>query len=99
MSWVTKPQAGYSIPTIRHGVEEALRWSEKPGHHLLCLADPEYPQALLQIPDPPTLLYVRGRLDLLNTPALAMVGSRNPTPQGIHRTPSASLLPALPMPA
>ncbi|MEF8712361.1 MAG: DNA-processing protein DprA [Accumulibacter sp.] len=64
-------------------IEEALRWSEKPGQHLLCLADPEYPQSLLQIPDPPTLLYVRGRLDLLNTPALAMVGSRNPTPQGI----------------
>ncbi len=64
-------------------VEEALCWSEKPGHHLLCLADPEYPQALLQIPDPPSLIYVRGRLDLLNTAALAMIGSRNPTPQGI----------------
>jgi hypothetical protein len=48
------------------------------------LADAEYPQALLQIADPPTLLYVRGRLDLLNKPALAVVGSRNPTPQGLQ---------------
>ncbi|MFZ2525990.1 MAG: DNA-processing protein DprA, partial [Candidatus Ferrigenium altingense] len=43
-----------------------------------------YPQALLNIPDPPLLLYVKGRLDLLNRPALAVVGSRNATPQGIH---------------
>ena len=63
-------------------VEQALVWSDAPGQHLVCLADPDYPQTLLQIPDPPTLLYVRGRLDLLNSAALAMIGSRNPTPQG-----------------
>lgn len=63
-------------------VERALAWSAQPAQHLVCLADPEYPQALLQTPDPPTLVYVRGRLDLLNSPTLAVVGSRNPTPQG-----------------
>ncbi|WP_313951549.1 DNA-processing protein DprA [Accumulibacter sp.] len=66
----------------RAAVDQALAWSEKPGQQILHLADPEYPQTLLQIPDPPALLYVRGRLDLLNAPALAIVGSRNPTPQG-----------------
>jgi DNA processing protein len=65
-------------------VDSALRWSESEGQQIVTLADPEYPQLLLQIPDPPILLYVRGRIDLLNTPALAIVGSRNPTPQGIH---------------
>jgi len=60
-----------------------MAWGEAPQQHLLTLADAEYPQALLQIADPPTLLYVRGRLDLLNEPALAVVGSRNPTPQGV----------------
>ncbi len=65
-------------------VERALVWSQAPDQHLACLADPEYPQTLLHIPDPPTLLYVRGRLDLLNAAALAMIGSRNPTPQGIQ---------------
>jgi DNA processing protein len=71
------------LDTDNHpAVEQALVWSEAPGQHLVCLADPDYPQTLLQIPDPPTLLYVRGRLDLLNSAALAMIGSRNPTPQG-----------------
>ncbi|MEF8729133.1 MAG: DNA-processing protein DprA [Accumulibacter sp.] len=64
-------------------VEGALAWSTEPAQHLVCLADPEYPQSLLQTPDPPTLLYVLGRLELLNSPALAIVGSRNPTPQGL----------------
>lgn len=67
----------------RAAVDRALAWANGSNQHLVCLADPEYPQALLQIPDPPTLLYVRGRLSLLNQPALAVVGSRNPTPQGL----------------
>jgi len=65
-------------------VAAALEWSGAPGQRLVTLADPAYPQALLEMPDPPTLLYVRGRLDLLNRPALAIVGSRNATPQGIQ---------------
>jgi DNA processing protein len=48
----------------------------------LALDDPRYPQALLQIPDPPLLIYTMGRTELLNTPCIAIVGSRNPTPQG-----------------
>ena len=68
----------------RAAIDRALAWSENDDQHLVCLADPDYPQALLQIPDPPTLLYVRGRLDLLNRPSLAVVGSRNPTPQGVQ---------------
>jgi DNA processing protein len=65
-------------------VDRACKWSQVADHHIVTLADPDYPQALLQIPDPPTLLYVKGRRDLLNRPALAIVGSRNPTPQGIQ---------------
>jgi len=64
-------------------LEHALAWAAVPAQHLVSLADPEYPQSLLQTPDPPTLLYVLGRLELLNSPALAIVGSRNPTPQGL----------------
>lgn len=65
-------------------ITQALSWSQGVGQHILTLADAEYPQALLEIPDPPTVLYVRGRVDLLNRPALAIVGSRNPTPQGVQ---------------
>lgn len=58
-------------------------WLADPHNHIVTLADPDYPQALLNISDPPLLLYVKGRLELLNHPALAVVGSRNATPQGL----------------
>ena len=63
-------------------VESALAWAREPGNRILTLADPDYPQRLLDTADPPTLLYVKGRVELLNAPALAVVGSRNATPQG-----------------
>lgn len=49
---------------------------------VITLADAQYPRALLQTADPPLLLYVQGRVEALNSPAVAIVGSRNPTPQG-----------------
>ncbi|RYF81770.1 MAG: DNA-protecting protein DprA [Comamonadaceae bacterium] len=67
-------------------------WLQRDDEHgavrrILTLADPDYPAALLQTADPPLLLYTLGaahlRLgDLPATRALAIVGSRNPTPQG-----------------
>lgn len=59
-----------------------LEWLQQPGNHLLTLADSSYPQALLEIPDPPALLYAKGDLSLLHMPAIAVVGSRNASPQG-----------------
>jgi DNA processing protein len=58
-------------------------WLDDPANHIVTLADPQYPKLLLQIPDPPPLLFVKGRPDLLDRPAIAVVGSRNATPQGI----------------
>lgn len=51
---------------------------------VVALGDPAYPQALLNIEDPPLLLHLSGRLDLPldSARSLAIVGSRNPTPQG-----------------
>src|SRR5215510_7112715 len=63
-------------------VAAAIRWAEAPGHTILTLADPEYPRRLLELPDPPTLLYMHGRTELLARDALAIVGIRNATPQG-----------------
>jgi len=65
-------------------VGNALRWAEAPGHAVVTLADAEYPKLLLEIADPPPLLYAVGRLELLARPALAMVGSRNATAQGMR---------------
>lgn len=54
-----------------------------PDRHMLALGDPLYPATLLETPDPPLVLFVQGHVDDLARPAaLAMVGSRNPTPQG-----------------
>jgi DNA processing protein len=72
---------GLEVPT--ETVEATSRWLDDPGNRLYSLADPEYPRQLLQITDPPPLLYVKGRGDLLNQPALAIVGSRNATAQGV----------------
>lgn len=66
------------------GIDAARRWADEAGRRILTLADPDYPRSLLEIPDPPSVLYVRGRHELLARPALAIVGSRNPTPQGIE---------------
>jgi DNA processing protein len=50
---------------------------------LLTLADRDYPQALLTTADPPVVLFAIGRLELLSRPAIAIVGSRNATQQGV----------------
>jgi DNA processing protein len=47
-----------------------------------CLGDAHYPAALLQLSDPPLMLYAQGQLSQLLPAAVAVVGSRNPTPQG-----------------
>ncbi|WP_233556348.1 DNA-processing protein DprA [Noviherbaspirillum sedimenti] len=64
-------------------IERALQWAGEPGNHILTLADADYPANLLHTADPPLLLYVKGRIELLSRPALAVVGSRNATAQGI----------------
>lgn len=63
-------------------VEAALAWAAEPGNRIVTLADADYPRALLATADPPVLLYVKGRVELLNRPAIAIVGSRSATKQG-----------------
>ncbi len=64
--------------------DAALRWLEAPENHLLTWADEDYPQRLLEIGDPPFVLYLKGRRELLGNMALGVVGSRNATPGGIQ---------------
>lgn len=53
------------------------------GAVLVTYHDPLYPEALREILDPPLTLFVRGDLALLNHPAIAVVGTRKPTPYGM----------------
>nr|WP_229426173.1 DNA-processing protein DprA [Pseudoduganella violacea] len=62
--------------------EATWAWLQEPGNRVLSLHDPAYPPLLLQIADPPLLLYVKGRVELLQAPAVAIVGSRNASLQG-----------------
>jgi DNA processing protein len=63
-------------------VQRALSWAAQEGHYIYTLADDAYPRALLEIPDPPALIYLSGRAELLRRESLAVVGSRNATAQG-----------------
>jgi DNA processing protein len=59
-----------------------LKWLAAPRHYLLPFADTRYPKLLRSQPDCPVALYVAGHIDALCNPQLAVVGSRNPSPQG-----------------
>ena len=63
-------------------VDGALAWADEPGNSVITLGDPLYPAALLEIPDPPVLLYVKGDPALLSRQSIAVVGARSATPQG-----------------
>lgn len=68
--------------TVSALIEQTQTWAMQRDNHVLTLADAGYPPALLEIPDPPILLYAKGRVDLLSRSSLAVVGSRNATTQG-----------------
>ena len=70
-------------PDIQTHIEQTLAWAAQENNHVITLADTSYPQALLRIADPPTLLYAKGNSALLNKPSIAIVGSRNASAQGM----------------
>ncbi len=65
-------------------VSKTLAWLDQSNHTIVTLGDPAYPPLLLETADPPPLLYLVGRIDLLRAPAVAVVGSRNATAQGVN---------------
>ena len=82
-SFITPPVlAALDSEAVGQAVARTLTWASEPGRSLVTLADEAYPKLLLEISDPPPLLYAHGRIELLARPALAIVGSRNATQQG-----------------
>ena len=53
------------------------------GIHVVTQEDAAYPARLKQIYDPPLVLYVRGNVEALSQPGIAVVGTRHPTPYGL----------------
>jgi DNA processing protein len=77
-------------PLLAAQLQTTLEWlAAADNRHVVTLGDAAYPSALLDIEDPPSMLYMLGVLDTCAQAAiksggscLAIVGSRNPTPQG-----------------
>lgn len=77
-----KPDACAAIAEAAH-LESDLAWlAGDPARHALTLDDPRYPERLRDIASPPLVLWVVGDPEVLGVPQIAMVGSRNPSPQG-----------------
>lgn len=53
------------------------------GAQLITLGDSRYPETLRKIFDPPPVLFARGRIELLSSVSIGVVGTRHPTPYGI----------------
>jgi DNA processing protein len=68
---------------VREAVTHALDWAAGDDRCIVTLADETYPRALLETVDPPAVMYAHGRAQLLQHPAIAVVGSRNATAQGV----------------
>lgn len=64
-------------------MERTTKWCAEKNNYFITLADQHYPAQLLEIADPPPVLYVKGRVELLTNTSIAVVGSRNATTQGI----------------
>lgn len=70
------------IRAARQKAEAAIAEAAASDYGILCLDDSLYPAGLLNIPDAPVILYCRGRLECLEKPAIALVGSRASTTYG-----------------
>ena len=75
-------QAVYKKEAFKRAEKELKATGSIDRCRLINWTDPEYPQTLLQIYDPPVLLYVRGDAQVLNLPCLSIVGTRKPTLYG-----------------
>lgn len=69
------------LPARLRAAQDWLSGGE--SRRVLCIGDDDYPAMLLQTPDPPLLLYLQGQVEFLHRRSLAIVGSRNASPQGV----------------
>ena len=76
------PAQAIRSKSARKTAEAELDEVRKVGCRLLNWDESEYPKRLLEIYDPPPLLYVRGDVGALNRHSISMVGTRRPTPYG-----------------
>lgn len=81
---VTKSLQNHLSQCHDNDLTDVLTWLEKEPNHIVTLEDDLYPPQLKATPDPPLLLFVKGRLSSLLLPQLAVVGSRRATRGGLE---------------
>jgi DNA processing protein len=79
---LTALEAQHLPAAVAQAIHSRQPLSAAAGARLLTWDEPEYPERLREIYDPPPLLYVLGNIDLLKRHILAIVGARRPTPYG-----------------
>lgn len=67
-------------------VAQALHWAAQPTHTIMTFHHDQYPALLKEIHDPPMILFIKGNIDLLTTPQIAIVGARKPTDEGRYNS-------------
>ena len=75
IGWSSAQICAWFQPQQRY-IEPALQWAEEAGNRLLTCFEPDYPYLLKQIESAPPILFVKGNVDHLSQPQIAMVGSR-----------------------
>ncbi len=78
--------APIDAPTITARVDKALRTATDLGARIVGISDDTYPARLLELTDPPTVLFLLGDATLLERPAVALVGTRRHTTYGCEAT-------------
>lgn len=90
LTLATAVEAAGAVPAdpflekLREEGAQALARAHAAGITPLPLSDARYPPLLALIPDPPVVLWVRGDSGVLRQPAVALVGSRSPSPYGVE---------------
>ena len=69
-----------------HTIDSQIEAMQATGTTPLYRWQSEYPAYLSQIYDPPSMLFVRGSMESLNTPCFAIVGTRDPSINGVNTT-------------
>ena len=75
-------QAIFKKQSFKRAEKDLSTLRKVAGARIINWTEPEYPQTLLQIYDPPVMLYARGNVEILNEPSLSIVGTRKPTMYG-----------------
>ena len=69
---------------LDHYIDIVKRYRQK-NIRIVRVTDSEYPSKLMKIPDPPFVLYLKGRVESLSRPAVAIVGTRDISPEGTEK--------------